>query len=199
MKNKNNIYVQVESKEQAETYRKVLEAMGEPLDKDFCHGGEEIMKLYLGKWLCGFWIIPTEEKITFGELIDLLQRKPLLVSVDGVELFEGDKLFEVSFNMSKSNPYLVNANSGVGYWTLDVNNNARWMLPESHQYHSKAFSTKQAALEWIESQKPKQIILEFGAYKFTINKDSVNVSHGDSDINIDIKAIYKAMEDLQNG
>lgn len=73
---------------------------------------------------------------------------PLLVSEDGVVLYEGDIYYCV---------YLTGGN-----WELMNNNKERTsvlsemanviMMPT----HYKAFSTKQAALDWIEAQKPKE-------------------------------------------
>lgn len=79
-------------------------------------------------------------------------RKPLLISEDGVELFDGDKYWS--------------ANNICGEWVLSndskldkkeyvlYNNSAPITTPDNH----KAFRTKQSALDWIEKMnKPKEI------------------------------------------
>lgn len=130
-----------------------------------------------------YQIIPFSE---FAEKHNI--KLPLLTSEDGVDLYEGDEYHSI-WKVSE------------GIWNLDeemyksFKNNDKIFINEPDEF--KAFSTKQAALDWIDAQKPKEIILEFYAYKFTIKKDSVNVSHGDSDTFIDIKAIFKAWEELQ--
>lgn len=188
---KEEIYVSVESKEQAEIFRKVLEAMGEVIDKNFCHGGEEIMKFYLGKWLCGFWNVSTEEKITFGELIDLLQRKPLLISEDGVPLYGDEDIFMC----------WIDSNTGKAEYKKS------YFIPTCN-YTSKIFISESKALEWIEEQKPKEIIIDLDKNELSLEahctKKSVSIfytgKHGNpiSFTKNCIDKIYNAMEELKN-
>lgn len=139
MKNKNNIYVEVESKEQAEIFKKVLEAMGEPISTQYFpfKSGYQLRLSINGNWLLG------EEnnelsKITFGELIDLLQRKPLLISEDGVPLYGDEDIFMCC----------IDSNTGKPKYKKSI-------FINSCNYTSKIFISESKALEWIESQKPK--------------------------------------------
>lgn len=79
-------------------------------------------------------------------------RVPLLVSEDGVELFEGD---EYTCVYNHDNVW-YKGNDGL---ILKPENNCI-----DNPQESKAFSNRQAALDWIEVQKPKntQIPLYFG-------------------------------------
>lgn len=114
---------------------------------------------------------------------------PLLTSEDGVDLYEGDEFYIVEdFKLSEWDVTKHKNHFDRRIFIADI---LSFPLPKG-----KPFSTKEAALDWIEAKKPKQKVLEYGAYKFTIKKDSVNVSHGDSDTDIDIKAIYKTMQEL---
>lgn len=178
MKNKNNVYVEVESKEQAETYRKVLEAMGEPISDIFWLGYSEINKSHTNLSFClrGNWTMGAVlkgEKITFGELIDLLQRKPLLISKDGVELFEGDfyhRIFNENFNWFYKGEF------------TELNSDS-FVITNPHEF--KAFSTKKAAIEWIESQKSKAYEVKlFGGKTANIHKDLIRIFDGNNTMNI---------------
>lgn len=162
---------------------------GKPLCIQFCKKAETVYHEFFGSHdkFKYYQIIPFAE---FAEEKGI--KLPLITTLDGFDLFEGDEYWSannlygtwVLSNDSKSDkgPYKLCRNSS------DITNS------DDH----KAFSTKQAALEWIEAHKPKEIVLEFGAYKFTIKKDSINISHGDSDTYIDISSICKAMEELQS-
>jgi len=94
----------------------------------------------------------------FGWAEIVSDRKPLLTSEDGVDLYEGDKLFEVNKRNGNSNWYLVDADNGLGYWTVKANA-GNWNLGEKEGFVSKAFSSEESALKWIEEQKPKEIVL----------------------------------------
>jgi hypothetical protein len=83
---------------------------------------------------------------------------PVLVmkSEDGVDLYEGDKVFEAT-NYSKDGWKLVEpSGSADGSWTQSGNGRQRWVVNTD----SKAFSTKEAAEAWIKEQnRPKEILL----------------------------------------
>lgn len=192
MKNKNNLYVQVESKEQAKMFRNILEAMGEPISDHYFpfNKGYDLRTSFMGNWLIGS---RDDDKtcVTFGELIYLLQRKPLLISEDGVPLYEWDEFcfvnkldFEIDLFMSEK------------MYKLDSKSTPENTIHKNHLL----FSTKQAALEWIEAQKTKEIkvklnntyaiVHERGIVTFESNVARLSFNH--------VKDIYKAMEELQN-
>lgn len=197
MKNKNNVYVEVESEEQAETYRKVLEAIGTRM---FGYYSDKNLHKYLRCDYNGRITYQSTnlgfEKITFGELIDLLQRKPLLISENGVPLYEGDEFcfvnkldFEIDLFMSEK------------MYKLDSKSTPENTIHKNHLL----FSTKQAALEWIEAQKPKSITVEL--FTLQVNaictSDKVTIKDLDEEFSVVISKeklaeIYKAMEELQN-
>jgi len=80
--------------------------------------------------------------------------KPILKSEDGVDLYEGDRLFEANRNLNGS-WYITSGESGRGYWTVK-NRADKWSLGAPEGYESKAFSTKEAAEKWVENKnKPK--------------------------------------------
>lgn len=129
---------------------------------------------------------------------------PLIKSEDGVWLYEGDELFEVNKRNGNNNWYLVDANNGLGYWTVGKSAE-KWKLSEKDGYVSKAFSTKQAALDWIESQKPKEIPLQLSCDRHfaVIDKSTVKIKIGYvySDItyflsHADIRLINETIEKL---
>lgn len=173
MKNKNNVYVEVESKEQAESYRKVLEAIGEPISEYYEPYVEDHNRLifYESSWMAGYG--NEKEKITFGELIDLLQRNPLLISEDGVELFE-------------LSPYSCVKNLHGNGWIYcfdEILKPDHFVITDSSI--CKAFSTKKAALEWIESQKPKAYEVKLlGGKTANVHKDLIRIFDGNNTMNI---------------
>lgn len=92
---------------------------------------------------------------------------PLIKSEDGVWLYDGDEYYRSEISNSK----WVLSNYTKDFIITD--------LSESHSvFHSpemsKAFSTKQTALDWIEAQKPKEIEIEIGCIKATITKNGVS-------------------------
>lgn len=196
MLKKEEIYVSVESKEQAEIYRKVLEAMGEDHNGMTLYSQSVLERgLYFNhSKISNRWCIAASFKgyplkqITFGELIDLLQRKPLLISEDGVPIYDGDKYFAVNLNEMRFYP-----SYDCGYKLHKTDN----VILYSDEY--KAFSTKQAALEWIESQKPKHINVKLWS------GHTASVTHGGVVIPVqaikhsDIEEISNAIKQLQNG
>lgn len=142
-----SIYVAVESSKQAKAYRQILKSLGQPISSEYFPW---FKGCNLQTSISGSWILAdsaTGEKISFGSLVDLLERKPLLISEDGVELYEKSP-----------------------YWLVSLEHGKVKLLPEEGELmlnHTifrfrnilKAFSTKQAALKWIESQKPEYVDL----------------------------------------
>lgn len=90
---------------------------------------------------------------------------PLITSEDGVDLFEGDEYWPVY-------------NHGNDNWKIEHNNACCLMHGVScltTPLNCKAFSTKQAALDWIESQKPKIIKIECNqGFVALVDKDFIN-------------------------
>lgn len=127
-------------------------------------------------------------------------RIPLLVSEDGVDLFEGDVYFNVQ---------LVGGNNKK--WKLISEIPSTGLNDKHFVFHTpnegKAFSTKQAALYWIEeANKPKEIIVSPNSnYPITVTKDgaSIDISKkpcpdGNIDINLlEIAEINKALKQLE--
>jgi len=271
---KEEIYVPVTNKEQAEQYRKVLEAMGEPISPIFWNGFNPSIKSHVNLCFClkGNWTMGAVgygDKITFGQLIDLLStpakiavkvdnekefnalmkyydslgwkwcggmnplyylengdvntenfpfciqyndlfkwnlredkyqiipftdfakdkgiKVPLLVSEDGVELFKGDEFWHVCVG---------NNSSSLGHYN-PIKLNGLVGTPYNEQ--GKFFSTKQAAIDWIESQKPKEVTV-----KLTNHIEALINKNGLVKFNapvfrmgkLDIEAIYKTMNEL---
>lgn len=113
---------------------------------------------------------------------------PLIISQDGVELFEGDSYHRVYFNSKK---WIYNM-----YWNnLEEDN---FIITDPDKF--KAFSTKESALKWIEDQKPTSIglTLDNGSKATVFDIGQVNFDKPRSFLlNSDIQAIAKAMEDLK--
>jgi len=92
MLKKEEIYVPVSSKEQAEKYRKVLKAMGEPIGQGYYIDiwDKEQDQLSINsteKWVCGCGF-SGKKQITFGQLIDLLSTPAkIAVKVDNEKEF----------------------------------------------------------------------------------------------------------------
>jgi len=181
---KENVYVEVKSKNEAEMFRTILEAMGEPISNQY-YPFESSYQLRLSS--CGNWILGTEDnelsKITFGELIDLLQRKPLFKTTNGVDIFKGDAFYWVSKLTNRyCNPIESFMNDHI---------------PENDLL---TFDTKESALEWIEAKKPKSVeyMSKFGI-KCQSSKNEVLLDCNCGCFSLtkkDIKAIYKSMEEL---
>lgn len=78
----------------------------------------------------------------WGSIVTEEPKKPLLTSEDGFDLFEGDK-YHAIYNID-------------GRWTYM----SEYILYKhsssiTDKEKTKSFSTKQSAIDWIESQKPK--------------------------------------------
>jgi len=128
------------------------------------------------------------------------KRVPLLTSEDGVDLYEGDEyyraeIFQGKWNLSDyTNNYIIND-----------------LKPSHAVVHSpemsRAFSTKESALKWIDEQKPKEIVLfkddEVSAVvtkhkvKFNpTNPDLLNKWDGFIVSANELEQIYKAYKEL---
>lgn len=121
-------------------------------------------------------------------------KQPLLISVDGVQLFEGDEYWCV-----------IKLNTGWGL--LDENRSNSIMeislvVTEAEVY--KAFFVKENALAWIADQnKPKEVEVKlFGLEnKATISKDRIRITNSGFTICItpsDIEDISHALKTLTN-
>lgn len=112
----------------------------------------------------------------------------LFETYDGVKIYEGDKFYSVNKSTLEFES-----------WSL-VKNIVFTASKTTPEYDGEVyFSSESKALEWIESQKPKEKYLHLGSNTLKITAN--NVSGLDklswlSDDDIDF--IYKAMEDLKN-
>lgn len=206
---KENVKVAVTDKEQAEMYLKMLNFLGE---KTF----DSLFKRLEYNCFLSFdingkdWFLfhnqhndlETRQLITFGQLVDLLTRKPLLISEDGVELFEGDEFFEVNQRSFSQEWYLVSSIHKVGKTA------EKWELGEKDGYVSKAFSTKKAALDWIaEQNNPKEIKVKLFNKSLcaVVNEKNISIQYCEgvgNPIEIshsDIEDILHAIQQLKGG
>lgn len=120
---------------------------------------------------------------------------PHILTHDGVDLFIGD--------------YLAIVWKVEGDWKLtkeheSIHANTVTMDAQSRlENERKLFSTKQAALDWIEAQKPKEIIITLSSVdKCIVTKDKVNfnLTHGGAVSWLDwqnINNIYDAFMELK--
>jgi len=135
---------------------------------------------------------PDHKIITFSDFAKEHGIKvSILKSEDGLDLYDKDPIF-IAVNRNEKWMLDWHADESDDNEQFELTDNGKFISTEKEKY----FSTKESALKWIEEQNPKETVLEYGAYKFTIKKDSVNVSHGDSDTDIDIEAIYNAWQEL---
>lgn len=130
-------------------------------------------------------------------------KDPLLVSEDGVELFDGDDFWSVS---NKD----WDVQTGTNKWEIKNSSGPHKLSVSSSAYknsETKAFSKKQAALEWIDKMnKPKAIQLFHGMK--CIIKEKVSGSHeieifdADNLVTVlspsDIEDISHALKNLNN-
>lgn len=121
---------------------------------------------------------------------------PLITSEDGVDLYEGDEYHSIWIDGNKLWHYDDKYNNFK-------DSNPTIFLIEWDRY--KAFSTKQAALSWIEAHKPKSIKVnltgltipaEIGEHGITVNLNDGNKLWLSV---IDINTVNKHMEELNNG
>lgn len=105
---------------------------------------------------------------------------PLITSEDGFDLYIGSKYFTVrifDLKYSKDTPYLLSDEDEIIY----------------HPDQYKAFSTKQAALSWIEAQKPKTYELDCGI----ISDKGLAIRNGLTFLNkVEIEVIAKYIQEL---
>lgn len=124
---------------------------------------------------------------------------PLIKSEDGFWLYEGDKLFEVNKRNGNTNWYLVDADNGLGYWTVKSNVD-KWTLGEKEGFISKAFSSKQSALDWIEAQKPKSKEIKLFGFKIAyVSADKITIDDGKYTFDLfpsDLEDINHALKEL---
>jgi len=112
---------------------------------------------------------------------DKVIKVPLIVSEDGVELFEGDEFWHVCVG--------DNSSSLGHYNPIELNG----LVGTPKAENGKFFSTKQAALDWIESQKPKTIDLPFGEVSKSVIRFYVNPTQLDKSR---LELILKTMNEL---
>jgi len=143
----------------------------------------------------GKGIIYDGDKNAWAEIVKpkISDKIPLLISMDGIELCEGDT-----------------------YWPVYFHGNDTWAIEHSKETclefnHSclvqpnkcKAFKDKQKALDWIEAQKPKEIEVDlyFGSKAKVKDKDSEIFFYQGGDYHFklsfgDIKDIYEKIKDI---
>jgi len=92
------------------------------------------------KYIKDYQIIPFKE---FAKEKGI--KVPLLTSEDGVELFNGDYGATV---------VIENKTIGNPFWKVNIPEDG--LKTDKYKY----FSTKQAAIDWIEAQKPKDILVD---------------------------------------
>lgn len=104
-----------------------------------------------------------KEKNKWAEIVS--DKVFVMTSEDGVPLYEGDEFIHVS-------------NRFEDKWAL--NDHMKFYASKTHVVTEqpetdKAFSTKEAALKWIDEQnKPKEIIIDSVHGKFTVTKHTVS-------------------------
>lgn len=130
----------------------------------------------------------TVTKGTWAEIIpEKLERKFIMKSEDGFDLYEGDEQFVV--NKDDANKYFL------------IPHCRKVMLGDEEQTWLKVFSTREAAIKWIEEQnKPNQIEVRLftGGYAL-ICKGDIEVYQNDSKIHIkpsDIEEIHHVLNSL---
>lgn len=189
-----NYKVAVNSLEEGREFRSALKAICESVASkstfDYDKSNEWLLFNNQKDWICGTENTgENREIVTFKELIKLLvnAKKPLLISEDGVELFDGDNYHYAHFRDGK--------------WVyLGLCDGLRSSYLEVEQPSiAKAFSSKQAALDWCEEQnKPKEIELEFGDVVLTITKNGVSFNKDVVSLNTKIiEKIAKAIKQLK--
>lgn len=162
--------VAVNSAEEAEMYKQALLSLGEKLDLEFFDYTDYPKMLVFSS--AKDWILVNTrhsilskipETITFKELIKLLvnAKEPLMVSMDGVDLYEGDEAHHVYKDRIDGYKY-----NGTFYpW---LNN------------HEFVFSTKEAALKWIEKEnKVKEIEVDLfnKSHVAIVSLDKITIDH----------------------
>lgn len=253
---KENVYVKVESKEQAEMYKTVLKSLKQAIcigfyeDESETNSMQESLVFKLGKFTVGNKP-DSRKKVSFGQLIDIITRPekiavrvesekefkalmrfydskgwesygnlkpldfpyayefitfengfyngvldelisthkiipfsdfakehnikmPIITTVDGVDLFEGDNYFMAKCIQSTNNKWILtvfNAYMRIGSFAI------------TDPDHCKAFSTKQAAENWIEEQNSvlKDKTESQSIRQLRQNAISILMAHADGD------------------
>lgn len=194
------IAVKVENQKEFKALMKYYDSLGyvwnggdKPLSKESLPSYPNAIKFEdkfqhsTGKECADYQIIPFAE---FAEEKGI--KFPLLTSEDGVDLFEGEKYHGIG--------------KSYGEWSYyneyDVHEAHKEYLQRSPN-DAKAFSTKQAALSWIESQKPKSIYYDFNPACYVI-ADNTGIYINDNGLGIklgtgQLHKINSMMEELNNG
>jgi len=169
--NRTQYKVLVESKEQAEQFKQVLLALGEEVSPyyylDYVADSDQPELMYMdGGWRCDEEACG-REVVTIKDLAKLIvnEVKPILTSVDGVDLYEGDTPCWVMFNNDK--------------WSMALESNIISVDNVIMAPSYKIFSNSQIAQAWIaEQNKPKEVIIERSGVKFaTITKDKIVIEN----------------------
>lgn len=128
-------------------------------------------------------------------------RVPLYKTHDGVDLYEGSEFFIVGklgsvIDFSNPSDYpirtkIVEVGTGQSH-EPSYRDDKGW-------YWAK-FSTKQAALDWIEAQKPKEVVIEISqGLNCIVSKKEIDFPTLELCITKeDLKSIHKAMEELNS-
>lgn len=112
---------------------------------------------------------------------------PLIKSENGVWLYDGDNHYSTCVN---------DCNVYPKYGVLTLNNNCVCVV-EPEKY--KAFSTREAAENWIEAHKPKEKKIKIGSVECTVTKNGVSFDKSVQFLmDSSIQQIINAMEELSN-
>jgi len=154
--NRTQYKVLVESKEQAEQFKQVLLALREKVSLDcFEYYTYNMALAFKDGWIIvnpTHSMLPTRSYISIKDLAKLIvnEAKPILTSVDGVDLYEGDDAHWVIFLNGKCE-YL---------YPLELSYKHNIMLHAGNDTY-RLFHTREAAEAWIaEQNKPKEIVIE---------------------------------------
>lgn len=153
---KENVYVPIENAKQAEKAKGILEELGEDVGAHYYREdwGSRQDKLHFINnyydWICVNSIDCIKTKITLKQLIEILVngsieiKEPLLISEDGVELFEGDYEYvpQLGGNEKYSHAMQLTVNKRKDY----------------KSDNSVRFASKENAEKWVkEMNKPREI------------------------------------------
>jgi len=211
---KENVKVLISSNKEAKAVKYLLEQLGENVshsfyDKALDHKSQSIcyFNTTIAEWICDFTIISLKT-ITIKQLVELLvtgsvdgkatitktTEQPIIISEDGVPLYEGDKVYSVHI-------------SRAGDWQIIElpmkKHNEYVFMQKGREHESKGFSTKEAAEAWIKEQnKPKEIRLhQYSKVPAIVSKERVLFDYSKSNyIEVkgnELKEIYDAWKSLQ--
>jgi len=101
------------------------------------------------------------------------ERKALLVSEDGFNLYEGDEYWDVNNGILKKGWNLSNEMKSDQSPYMLFNTSAPVTSPDKH----RAFKHKENALKWVEeANKPKEIEIEFSNGSVILTKDRIIIN-----------------------